>query len=84
MTVEQTIRERAYHLWTADGCQPGNADVHWFEARQILARSITAHDAALKAEKVGHKSAAWRSSRPAPFQSAEQKRQHWALPSRYT
>jgi hypothetical protein len=27
--LEQAIRERAYHLWTADGRQEGNAEAHW-------------------------------------------------------
>ena len=36
---EQLIRERAYHLWMADGCPEGRADFHWHVAReQVLAR----------------------------------------------
>jgi hypothetical protein len=26
--LEQSIRERAYHLWIADGCRDGRADTH--------------------------------------------------------
>ena len=39
--LEQTIRDRAYHLWLADGCRDGNADAHWLNAqREILAASL--------------------------------------------
>jgi DUF2934 family protein len=39
--LEQAIRERAYHLWIADGRPEGNADVYWLTAqRDILARSL--------------------------------------------
>jgi len=39
--LEQAIRERAYHLWIADGCRDGNADAHWLIAqREILVSSL--------------------------------------------
>ena len=39
--LEQAIRERAYHLWVADGCPNGNAEVHWLSAqREVLASSL--------------------------------------------
>jgi Protein of unknown function (DUF2934) len=39
--LEQAIRERAYHLWVADGCNDGNADSHWLVAqREVLASSL--------------------------------------------
>jgi Protein of unknown function (DUF2934) len=39
--LEQAIRERAYHLWIADGCRDGNAEAHWLNAqREILAMSL--------------------------------------------
>ena len=39
--LEQAIRERAYHLWTADGRQEGNAEAHWLAAqREVLASSL--------------------------------------------
>ena len=35
--LEQSIRERAYHLWMEGGCQDGQADPHWLSAqREIL------------------------------------------------
>jgi Protein of unknown function (DUF2934) len=39
--LEQAIRERAYHLWMAEGCPDGNAESHWLMAqREILAASL--------------------------------------------
>jgi DUF2934 family protein len=32
--VEQTIRERAYHLWIADGRNDGNEQAHWLAAQR--------------------------------------------------
>lgn len=41
LDLEQAIRERAYHLWMADGCLDGNADAHWLSAqREVLATSL--------------------------------------------
>jgi hypothetical protein len=40
--LEQAIRERAYHLWVADGRPEGNADVYWLSAqREILTTSLS-------------------------------------------
>jgi hypothetical protein len=39
--LEHAIRERAYHLWVADGRPEGNSDVYWFSAqREILTTSL--------------------------------------------
>jgi hypothetical protein len=39
--LEQAIRERAYHLWIANGCPHGSAEVHWLCAqREVLASSL--------------------------------------------
>ena len=36
--LEHTIRERAYHLWVADGCRDGDSERHWLAAeREVLA-----------------------------------------------
>jgi Protein of unknown function (DUF2934) len=41
--LEHAIRERAYHLWMADGCHEGSADTYWLSAqREILAASVSA------------------------------------------
>ena len=34
--LEQSIRERAYHLWIADGCRDGWADTHRLAAGRSL------------------------------------------------
>jgi DUF2934 family protein len=39
--LEQVIRERAYHLWIADGQPDGNPDGYWLNAqREILTTSL--------------------------------------------
>jgi tRNA A37 N6-isopentenylltransferase MiaA len=39
--LEEAIRERAYHLWAADGRPDGNAEAYWLSAqREILATSL--------------------------------------------
>jgi Protein of unknown function (DUF2934) len=39
--LEEAIRERAYHLWIADGQPEGQADIYWLHAqREILTTSI--------------------------------------------
>jgi hypothetical protein len=45
--LEHAIRERAYHLWIADGQPEGNADVYWLAAqREILATSLDSAETA--------------------------------------
>ncbi len=39
---EQRMRERAYHLWEADGCPCGNADEYWERARELEAMAASA------------------------------------------
>jgi hypothetical protein len=47
--LEQTIRERAYHLWVADGCRDGEPERHWLAAeRDILATLAVTAPAAPK------------------------------------
>ena len=48
-TLDQAIRERAYHLWLNDGQRDGQADAYWLAAqRYVLSASIAdptiAHD----------------------------------------
>jgi hypothetical protein len=39
--LEHAIRERAYQLWTEDGCPDGHADAHWLAAqRELLSASL--------------------------------------------
>ena len=42
-SLENQIRERAYEIWTAQGCMHGQADQHWLAAeREILTTATTA------------------------------------------
>jgi len=68
--LEEAIRERAYHLWTADGQPEGKADVYWLNAqREILTTSFegstssTAADSAPVAAKPVKKARAARSEK---------------------
>jgi len=39
--LDEAIRERAYHLWIADGQPEGQADVYWLNAqRELLTTSV--------------------------------------------
>jgi Protein of unknown function (DUF2934) len=39
--LDETIRERAYYLWSADGQPEGKADIYWLNAqRDVLATSL--------------------------------------------
>jgi Protein of unknown function (DUF2934) len=39
--LEDAIRERAYHLWIADGQPEGKADIYWLNAQhEILTTSV--------------------------------------------
>jgi hypothetical protein len=41
-SLENRIRDRAYEIWTANGCVHGQADQHWLSAeREILIASAT-------------------------------------------
>jgi hypothetical protein len=41
--LDQQIRERAYHLWMADGCRDGEAEQYWLTAeRDVLAEFAAA------------------------------------------
>jgi hypothetical protein len=70
--LEQAIRERAYHLWVAEGCRDGNADTHWLTAqREVLASSlrnfarVTVSDATPASTKAARKVAAKGKAAPA-------------------
>ena len=44
---DQRIRERAYHLWQADGCPEGNDLEYWERARELVGMSDSAGAAQL-------------------------------------
>ena len=35
-SFDQQVRERAYEIWAASGCEDGLADLHWLSAEQAL------------------------------------------------
>jgi hypothetical protein len=39
--IEQQIRERAFHLWEADGRPHGRADHYWFSAQHHIQAADT-------------------------------------------
>jgi DUF2934 family protein len=56
--LEEAIRERAYHLWTADGQPEGRAEIHWLKAqREILTTSLEESNANHAVESVAAKPA---------------------------
>ena len=53
--VEEKIRERAYHLWIADGLPQGQADIYWLNAqREILTTSLEGSSTARHGFGIGH------------------------------
>jgi Protein of unknown function (DUF2934) len=41
--LEQTVRERAYHLWLDGGCRDEMAEAHWLAAqREVLSAVLAA------------------------------------------
>jgi hypothetical protein len=64
--IEQTIRERAYHLWMADGRKDGNAEAHWLAAqRDVLASSLGSLGHVSAASRIPKKAAKKPSSKKA-------------------
>ena len=59
--LEDAIRERAYHLWVADGRPEGNADNYWLNAqREMLAQSAGVSDDSVVAARPDKKAKAAR------------------------
>ncbi len=56
--LEQQIRERAYHLWIADGRRDGDPDFYWLKAQQeIIAQNARPMGAAKRARPARAKKA---------------------------
>jgi hypothetical protein len=56
--LEEAIRERAYHLWIADGQPEGKADIYWLNAEhEILTTSVEGSATAATVETVAAKPA---------------------------
>ena len=49
--IEQRIRERAYEIWMATGCENGLADLHWLSAEQAVMDEASQPAAAKKAAR---------------------------------
>ena len=64
--LEQTIRERAYHLWVEGGCRDGAADAHWLAAKREILRASFG--------KIGRVSVNERSTKSAKPQKAKPSR----------
>ena len=64
--IEQTIRDRAYHLWLENGCREGNADGHWLAAqREILGASLG---------ELGHLSKSSKAAKPKAVRAPRKKK----------
>jgi hypothetical protein len=64
--LEEAIRERAYHLWIADGQPEGKADIHWLNAqREILTTSVESLASAAAATKPNKRARYGRKSKTA-------------------
>ena len=54
--LEEAIRERAYHLWIADGQPEGKADIYWLNAQlEIFTTSVESLASAAAADTVATK-----------------------------
>jgi hypothetical protein len=51
---EQKVRERAYHLWEADGCPHGRDAEYWERARELQAIADSAGAAELPNPMIAH------------------------------
>ena len=71
--LEEAIRERAYHLWIADGQPQGQPDIYWLNAqREILTTS-------LESSNTGHMDLA--SATPKPVKKVNVTRSEKAKPA---
>jgi hypothetical protein len=72
--LEQAIRERAYHLWVADGRPEGNADVYWLSAqREILTTSLSSTETSAGPSKHSASATTKSVKRPAVARSGKRK-----------
>ncbi|MPZ40906.1 MAG: DUF2934 domain-containing protein [Rhizobiales bacterium] len=56
--LEQKIRERAYHLWVAEGCRDGESDRHWLVAeRELLGEFAATAPAPAEKKRASRKAA---------------------------
>jgi GH25 family lysozyme M1 (1,4-beta-N-acetylmuramidase) len=63
-SLEKRIRERAYHMWIAHGCEHGQAEQHWLTAeREVLATSTAVLGGNLNLKKKPRSSARSKAAR---------------------
>jgi hypothetical protein len=67
---EQLIRERAYHLWIAEGCPQDRADFHWHIAREQVLASLRTPASKPRTKRVPATQRAGRSRRVVKSQKA--------------
>jgi hypothetical protein len=68
--LDQTIRERAYHLWIEAGCPEGNSDAYWLDAqRELLTTSVAVSKPAGAAKANTKKKSAHKPKAPARSKS---------------
>jgi hypothetical protein len=66
--LEEAIRERAYHLWIADGQPEGQADIYWLNAqREMLTISVESSGGRAAAASTDTKSVATKPAKKARF-----------------
>jgi hypothetical protein len=66
--LEEAIRERAYHLWIADGQPEGQADIYWLNAqREMLTTSVESSDSTAAAATTDEKPVATKPAKKARF-----------------
>ena len=71
--LEQAIRERAYHLWVADGCRDGAADAYWLSAQRELLNASLSNSAPETAPAKPAAAVAKKKKAPAKAATAEPK-----------
>jgi hypothetical protein len=65
---EEAIRERAYHLWIADGQPDGKADIYWLNAqREMLIASVESSGSTAAAASTATKSVATKPAKKSRF-----------------
>jgi hypothetical protein len=65
---EEAIRERAYHLWIADGQPDGKADIYWLNAqREMLIASVESSGSTAAAASTATKSVATKPAKKLRF-----------------
>jgi hypothetical protein len=65
---EEAIRERAYHLWIADGQPDGKADIYWLKAqREMLIASVESSGSTAAAASTDTKSVATKPAKKSRF-----------------